>query len=1009
MFSRILIGLSFILTLNIACTPKVGEEPPAQQIQDVGGTECLTTSAASVRKFFDGEATNLEMDLAWDCIGVAFYKFQQYVRGSTPGVYTPRELATFLEDNFFEKNESGQPKSRIPDSLLVQFMYLKQIFVGGSETIVTREEVLRSIEVFKELKKATALINPHMKVLLMSWEAPEDGLRDGSLGIFEKANEDTQTAARIIADIIRDSGSSYELDNLPIFIEELAQFYNEKWSAAERVRQYLPVFKKLKVALAGGTESGVQNREWRTIVLLGARGWMQYLRYWYFIQKPAQAGKGIKLAYLARSFEDGFSIFEDLVREKPGGFISKAEVQEIFFKLSGVWPEFKTSEKLVYEFMKVKVLFIGGSVDSFTNADFQNARLKVKQFRFILEKFLPYVGVYGGEWDYSDMTADDAKDYFFEAQYSLESAAKELGGLLEGNYDLNDFKGLVTEWDLLYPPVKPEESFGFWIVTYLPTVQSVKNAIYDSNDSLIRKAQWANFLGLVSRGYMDGLFLKYFIQNRNLNDRIVLENVKVFIEQSTSILRDVLAVKSSSIISQERINQIVQELRLIKVIPQEIQVDSLEGLVRVILNYILNPPESRLAGELPFALNFVSVERLRSELLSWVEVELFFSRAVQSSGSTTDLSPSELTKAIKAELSSNPAPLLKQALTELDLVISEKSPMDIDSRGHLKITNLNPHTYSRESLRAVNTSRMISRILIQSFAGDLKRIQDFSGITEPEAQVAFNLVKGVFVDLGMLDPINDRFIPNRFLESNLFTPHSNGNSLGSFGELTYLVHLIFSGKVNDSDLMPGLLATCLPNNKNPQLNDRVSYLCLRKHYRTALIKNLPGLPGMVQYLKDQNEKTFQAFFYNTLRASGWEPDSGNEAKMTVKLSDVGLYPHLLQYMEMLVSMYDSDHDSAIGTDEALKAFPNFLELFKVVAAKELKDGTLKESELPALFTYMLKYGKAPEGIWEGLTRFKPWVAAGPSGWVVWANRTKLASVLGYISEQVSKARLQPIN
>ena len=148
-------------------------------------------------------------------------------------------------------------------------------------------------------------------------------------------------------------------------------------------------------------------------------------------------------------------------------------------------------------------------------------------------------------------------------------------------------------------------------------------------------------------------------------------------------------------------------------------------------------------------------------------------------------------------------------------------------------------------------------------------------------------------------------------------------------------------------------------------------------------------------------------FLNNLKAAGYKP----RVDMKVALSDVALLPHILQYGETLFIKFDGNSDGYIDKLEGIKAYPHFAQLLKKVARKQLEAGDIKESELEALFTYILKYGKIPECN-------KPFILLclfdrNVTNWLDWksnykqdsyqlkANRSQISRILGIISDMVS--------
>jgi hypothetical protein len=115
----------------------------------------------------------------------------------------------------------------------------------------------------------------------------------------------------------------------------------------------------------------------------------------------------------------------------------------------------------------------------------------------------------------------------------------------------------------------------------------------------------------------------------------------------------------------------------------------------------------------------------------------------------------------------------------------------------------------------------------------------------------------------------------------------------------------------------------------------------------------------------------------------------------VKIGDLSLFPHIVQYVEGIYQVYDLDRNGELTTPEALKAFPTYRPILQQVS------GLTSEQDLKGLFTWLLKYGKPPQTFTEKI-KFKTWwVPLGESGWDISANRETLAKILGFIADALN--------
>ncbi|MEN0058525.1 MAG: hypothetical protein AAGB31_06800 [Bdellovibrio sp.] len=980
-------GLAVILTLS-GCDSKVGEEPPPPTSQEFAGTRCLSETKPVIEGFLQGTAKKEELQASWNCVIGAVEKFQRYVRGRSADRYTPQELATFLEKNFLD-NSKGETVS---PALQAEFMKLKMVFIGGRADYLTRQEIGGLIRFFGELRDMTVGLNPYMKILSFNWSALEKSARQSNVTYFEEANKEVQKAARQLASLIEKNGQGYRLSDFVVFTQELGKFFGEEWQFPKVMTKYMPIVQKVKKALAGGDENIVLPREWSRLSLLASRGYIQYLRYYYFIKAVPETGTGYRLSYLARTIEDMLSVFQDLVAQKPEGLVSRQEVTDLFVTFQTVWPELKVSDGLVYETMKIKRLFFGGSTESFTTEDFERARLKVGHLKLLVEKFLPYYSIYGGEWEPDYYDYDEAQDIFLESQEVFHSAVGEVGKLFEGSYDLNDLLLLAREVETLYPVAA--ENLTAVVQKYLPLVVDVKNMILGGEDSSLHREGWSAMLKFVARLYADGLYYNYFINGQEMNQPQTLRSLSVFANQSLDIAHDLIAQKPSQKFTVAELSRIGQHLVTMDILPKGFSQEVLKQLLEVLVNNIMVDPAKRLAGHVPHALSFESVEVVRSELQVWLDVQKMVVGWKKQNGGR-GWSVTALREMLQKE-KTGASDFLVQGIEEMTLSLLAAVPMTVDKEGLLEISTDLKRVYNLQSLSQLNISRALSRLLLRSFTGDLQRLRNYQGVTLAEAEAAFAKLKPVVVELGLIQPSNISFISSRFREANIFMPHADGNTLASYSELADLVTMINSGMHLDTLLRPSLLKSCFKEGERVTNESRVKLSCVRSAYKEAMPKVMGATPEYVDYLKKSSKDEWAYYMNNIFKAAGYLPRDDGRALV----EHIALVPHVIQYIEMMYARFDSNRDGYISTSEAVKAFPAFKGILMELAQEQLQDGSLKEGDLLDLFTYILRYGKPPETLWEKAHFALRWRGK-PSNWDVWANRGHLSQILGYIADQIA--------
>lgn len=985
MYSKLIrITLSIFLgAYFLGCNLPINEKVPTPATPDTklgDSTKCLDNVLQVMEDYLKGTAKSSDVAATWDCFGSAISLFQKSTRGQYSDRFQARELANFFETYFLKDG------AVISDSLLAEIFRLKQLFVGGSSEFITRTEMTKLIQFSQSMKGISIRLLPYMPVYSQKWKTNGFMSIEMDIRYFEAANLEIQRAAKDFGAIIAQNGQSYEIRNIIKLLDEVSKLYEADWSWLEDLREALPLVYKLKKALAGGLEDTIAPYEWRRFGLIGSRAYIQYLRYFYFLKQKEDEAGSPELIYLARSIDDLFSFLGDMVREKPEGVFTREELVHLLQAVSDLYPNFRISEKLVLEFMKIKRLIFGGSLDSWEPSDFDRARSKVEQYRTLAEKFLYFVSIYGMDWRPEDFSEEDAQNHFREAEESLKQVGERLGQLIEENYDIQDLLSFGAEWDRLYPPKEEGKGVGQFFDAYTPILVSIKNLIFSDTDSVIRKNQWTEFLKLSAEFYNRFLYYNYFLQKReSLLQGYGLESLYTLVSDSANLLDRIILMKPAnpvSTISFAEIDNLLAGTLKSGLLPEKLTLPTLQSTVKVVVQKMLIDPERRLKGTPPPGITLDFTQVARTEFSLWYSNQKFFEKIYQNRSPEQGIPGREILERITHEP-------LSVGLEEIRKIL--KSPLNM-SYDPLKRLYLGPldYPYTISSVSMVNVSRSIMRIIIRSYAMDLSRVINYTGVNLAEAEELFKDIRPAAVELGLLDPRSATFAQNRFRESNLFTTTANGDEYMSFKEGSDLFLMIFSG-VTIANMVSENLDSVCPIDRTPELKDdhNVDLNCFISYYGGKIPEAFSAMPDFVNFYSQLDDESFQRVLINLLKAAGYVPDDSGR----LKLGDSALVPHVTQYVETIMQKYDSNKDGYLERDEALRAFPTFRNILKDVS--NLK----KESQLKAIFTYLLKHAKAPSGAKEYI-KFITWWLRGEKAWKFKADRERLALILGFIADSV---------
>lgn len=979
-------------TFALGCGSNIGEKPPEPEVQEFSGTQCLTAAKPVFSKFVTGDTTAAELSRSWDCVVVALDKFKKYVRGSERDRFTPQELATFLETNFMEAN--AQPI--ITPKLQSEMMKVKGLLIGGSHSFLTLDEIDTIVELISKLKRISVDILPSMKVVSMQWSPAKLPATKGELEYFESSNRALQKAAREISVLIESNGQNYVIGDFAVLMEELGRVFGGDWNFPDSIKKYLPVVHKLKKTIAGGAETTIMPSEWKRFILLGARGYVQFLRYEKFVKALPPSQKATRDAYFNLVLEDAFSAVEDILAEKPSEVITNEELFELIQAFSIVRPDLKLSRSFYNELLKLKTVVIGGPENKLTVSCVKNFKKKLPKILDLYEGFEPQKNILTLDWEPTKLNFEKAQKHLADSVKNFDGWLLQALQLLEGSYDLKNLPLLIAEYEKFSG--KKQSDLNKQVKEFLPLIVSFKEMMFGDKGSLVKKSQWSSLSKVVSGGYGEFLYYHYFVKGRSLQKAQGISAFSTLGHSVIDYLRSLVQLKHNQFFAHHEILSIINFLAKKDVIPSSFSGAIADQALTVILNNVLTTPERRLAGKKPNALNMSALAALKFEFSTWIDAEILWVRATAGwdtpyKGYTNSQLYNYMREVAGSKSSSEG---LKTAARELMLSTNGAYPISHDKNGFIRISVRGEPIYNFKALRDLNRNRMIGRILVRAFVNDLSRINTYKGATLAEVESAFNRLRGLAINLGLLAPDNFTFASSRFNEANIFTPHADGNNLASQAEITDLVGMIFSGINIHLKMKSALLKNCFARNTKVTDSSLINTECAKSAYKPTMWMVMTETPDYLRYMNQVSDANWSVYMDNIFIATGYIPNSRRLAKM----GDIALTPHVIQYIEMIFAKYDTGRDGHINTDEAVRAYPSFDALIRDIAKDMIASGDVKESELFDIFGYILKNGRPPTTFTEKAKYALTWRGKREK-WDLRVDRTQIARILGFIAEQTT--------
>lgn len=1024
MYFNTVIRATLILLLSVSilsCNLKIGEKPPEAAVPEYKADSCFTAAGKSFGDFFAGEGKDEEIAAGWDCFGSMVKDFKSKVRCKIREKCSPAEIAQFVEDNFLDEEPSGTvSQSAVSAELQTQIMKFKKLFLGGNLEYISPEELDRLAQLMSQLKAISIEINPSMKVLTLKWEnklKSTVGLLD-----FEAVNVNLINVAQQVGGLIDKNDNTYRFDDFYQLVTEMSHFIGSQWSWIDTVKNYLPLVKKLKKSITGGDEESLKENEWNLFLLLGSRAYIQFLRYYYFIKDIDPEYTSLRLAYTARTVEEVFQILYDLLSFKVTHQVSKTELEELLQSFSNIWPVFKTSPGFVTETMKLKQVLVGGSENGFERNDFLRAQKKVNLIKQIVEKFVPYYQFYGFSWHPELLKQSDSYEYFSKGTNNLQEMSEKLTNefRFESGYSLQNLLNLFDEVEKLYPTSPNKTPLRKSILEYACLIQLGTDIVLDThnhqNSTSCDQVELStlDLTRLVQKGSeIFGIYLDYYYfisRSRMLyNDLDFQIKFKDFGYKVAQFIKSSIDQRESKRISNYELKAILDEMTNLELIPKSIREKTIDSLLQTLLTKILVPADMK-GRKIRFdGMEGYHAEQVYRELDNFLGINIYIHEAFENKMNQRFDYKSLLTR-FKKGMAESTNPNFKLGMSEFIKNFESNYPMTLTTDNKILFKRMISPIYDKNTLEKFNLNRFIAGILMRSYATIEGKTDGKATIrnilTDCEVKEAYLDLKPILVDTDIISESSGTgFIDARFIEANLFLTKSDGNDTVSFDELAEFANYIFSGFVIDGEAKKLIANECQSYQVNKDV--LVDLECLRSSYKKNMTKVFSAMPLYVNYSKAENPTEWDGAFLNNLKSAGYKP----RQDLKVSLSDASLFPHILQYGETLFVKFDLNGDGFIDKKEGLKAYPYFAFLLKKVARKQLENGDIKESELEAMFTYILKYGKIPECnktfvllclFDRNVTRWLSWKANYQNEeYTLMANRTQISKILGIISDMVT--------
>jgi hypothetical protein len=987
MFSKFLrpLVIAFIM-LQLGCGLKTGEAPKQQDIVQFNDASCVKNSIDNLKKFFAGDATDDQVGEAVECLQTAIKAFKENVRGADRDKYTPDEVSQFILRKFLKSDIDLSP------SLLSEIMKLKVLLASGDSAFITRPELDSVSTVLARLKPELVRLNPHIKVFVSKWQMPPD--KAEQLAQFNAAKDALKTSLSRIGQMLSATERGLQVTDLLQLVAEVVKLGKTPSPLLDTLAKAQDLILKLKTNLIGGTTE-IKGPEWQGVLSLAAVGFSETLRFHYFLEPLTLEQVNERLDVYQATADDVSKLIPELLQGHTSQ-INNDQINEIIIAAQPLLPALKNVKPdLIDQVGKLKLVFLGNgdsSYSAWTVSDFNILNERLPDF-FTIPKSLKYYkfdikGFRGGTLK---------KEDFLKAEDALNKAIQNLSDKILFSYDLEDLKKFAISFKAVAgEELKLPANLDDWF----KLVYAGKVALTGEPGTKLSVKNLQLLLNVGIRIYGNVVELADFVLPFKIDEPQATSNIGPWLLKLKDSLSLELNLKPSHEITTAELIELVVVAQDTKILQTSLQRSSLESFLNAVWGRVLTKPKDRLDGNAQKAFTQETLNNMATEIGIWLENQKFI---FQLFDAKPEYSKQELVDIFSGRLGTRELPLpARLSLAELNRVVSARGNMNFNEKGFLKILTPDSGMYHLRDLTNSNVAKTAARILIESFSMDMNNIQNYTGITQAEAQNGFDQFKSVLFDLGILDRGDEGFISSRFTEANLFLSVSNGDSYASFEELHHIILHIISGLARAKEIEPKIISKCVLESAPIKIKSVLSQNCLLDVYfqEDEAFQDLPeflrlktekNADGTDKFTPEANKK----YYLSLLKAAGYSPvDNVPDDQQTVQLGKAGLFPHVVQYVEMMFATHETNHDGVLEKSEALAAFPVFQNLIGLAVQKY---PTIKPEDYPGVFIYLIKFKREPKNLAEKI-KFAAFVKdKEQKEWDIQSNRHDLGEVFNYIA------------
>lgn len=293
---------------------------------------CLKQLPANLKDFSVGDASEKNIRASFDCTRDALLYFKNKTYGSVPNAYTIEEMRNFFAKYFLKENI-------VTPEFAADLMKIKKSLLGGSESYITKDEIVRLVDLLAVVRDEAVQLSPHMKILLN-----QERNKETTWDQVSAATEQLRFSFQRLLDKTQLSTSDYSFEDAKRALAGLGDFLrgSEPFAPYERAKEWMPLVESVKNVLMGRRMQLTKLYQWKESLDTVIDLYGLALKYRYVIQY-LKYENGNEVHQLGQFINQGLDLIENSQQIKSSGIIPADDLDQLIDQLT---PYFKFSFKL---------------------------------------------------------------------------------------------------------------------------------------------------------------------------------------------------------------------------------------------------------------------------------------------------------------------------------------------------------------------------------------------------------------------------------------------------------------------------------------------------------------------------------------------------------------------------------------------------------------------------------------------------------------------------------------